>query len=275
MLVAQPASVQAVALVPASTTSHHLQLSPFTHLQMGTTSGLRLVPANTALTTTGLTLPVGSPAAYYVPQQGAGPGSAPIVAPHTGVTQGLTAGPGGVTDYDYQTLATGLGGSFLNVQTFEKFLGDELDKLLNQNGNLNQSQLTTLLLDVAKGYLTSKGFGFLLDPAVDAIIKRLIGKVFQDRNSAQGGSSGSSPIPAPNGSKPTTDPGTVVVPSGGFTYIISGQIVFTPANGQTSKPGSGGGNGGGNSGDPGAAGPMPTDLTPAETGLSPPAPPGQ
>ena len=276
VMMAQPSTAQVVTLVPANTTTHQLQFSPFSHLQMGTMTGLRLAPANTAITAPGLTLSAGSPTTYYVVQQGVGSASAPVVAPQAvGGSRGLKSGAGGVTDQDYQILTTGLGGSFLSVQSFEQFLANELDKLMNQSSGLNKDQLTTLLLDAAKAYLTSQGFGFLLDPTVDAIITRLIGKVFQDRQASRKSStptnSGTTP---PNGGNAPSN-GSGKVPSGGFTFTVSGQVVLTPANvpGNTPTGNVPGNTPTGNVPVTPPTGTLPLDLTPAESNLSPPAPP--
>jgi hypothetical protein len=232
MMMAQPSPTQVLTVVPATTTSRCLQLTPFTQLQVGTTAGLQLAPATTPLTTPGLTLSTGSPTSYYVVQPGLGSVSGLTLAPQVGAgSRGLTAGPGGVTDQDYQVLATGFGGSFINVQNFEQFLANQLDKLINQNTGLSQDQIITLLLDVAKGYLTSQGFGFLLDPTVDTIIKRLIGKVIQNRQASQGSGGG-----ANGGTSGGTNGGTFNIPAGGFTFNVSGQIVLTPSGSGTVTP---------------------------------------
>jgi hypothetical protein len=265
MLMQQPSSTQAVALVPATAMTPQLRTVPFTQLQAGTMPGLQLVSGNTAFTTPGLTVSAGTPTTYYVVPQGGGVSAGLQVAPQVGAgAQGLTAGTGGVTDYDYQVLTAGLGGSFLKFQGFQKFLGDQLNNLLNQNSGLTKDLLIPILLDAAKGYLTSQGFGFLLDPNVEAIIKRLIGKVIDDRMGSQGSNGNQN-----NGKQTTPSGPTPSVPTGGFTFTVSGTIVLTPAGSGSTPPTKPNGS----SPPPSNGGPMPDNLTPDQPGLSPPPPP--
>ena len=251
-VVNQPTTTQSIVTVPA-TTMTQLRLAPVTQLPLGTvTAGqtLQFVPStNAPLTLTpGLTTSVGSSNTFFVVQQGTTSPVGVTLAPQiSGNVSGVSVGPGGVTDNDYQVLASGFGGSFLKAQGFEKFLKDQLENLINQKGNvLNQQELTTLLLDAAKGFLSSNGFGFLINDAVEPIIKRLIGKVIQDRQGSQ---------PAlPNGNKPA--PNGSVIPSGGATFDITGRITLTPTQAGHIKP-------------PPPPGPLPTSLTPSGGQVAP------
>ena len=132
------------------------------------------------------------------------------------------SGSGPMTDNDYQILAAGHGGSFTKVVGFESVLKQKLEDLISQKGSvLNEDELTTLLLDFAKSYLSSTGFGFLIDGAIEPILKRLIGKLLQDRKPSNGGNG---PITPPNGNN--------TIPAGGGTFdvtgVVTGRIVLTP-----------------------------------------------
>jgi len=234
-LVNQPTTTQSIVTVPATTTTQFRQA-----FVPSTNASLTLTP--------GLTTSVGSSNTFFVVQQGTTSPVGVTLAPQmSGNVSGVSVGPGGVTDNDYQVLASGFGGSFLKAQGFEKFLKDQLENLINQKGNvLNQQELTTLLLDAAKGFLSSNGFGFLINDAVEPIIKRLIGKVIQDRQGSQ---------PAlPNGNKPA--PNGSVIPSGGATFDITGRITLTPTQAGQLKP-------------PLPPGPLPTSLTPSGGQVAP------
>ena len=266
--VVQPTTVHAVTLVPATAVSH---------LQVGTVPGLQVAPMQAALGSPALTVSTSPAMTYYVVPQAAVAGTSLAAAP-TGL-RASAAGAGDVTDQDYQILTTGLGGSFLNVQDLEKFLGEQLNGLRNKNGGLEQGQLTILLVDLAKGYLTSHGFGFLLDPTIDGVLKRLIGKVIKGQQAPSGGNNGTTPT---NGNTTPTN-GSSPIPAGGFTYVVSGQITLTPV-----QPGQGNQNQGnqnqgnqnqgnqnqGNQNNQGAA-TLPKSLTPDQTNLSQPAPPSR
>jgi hypothetical protein len=109
--------------------------------------------------------------------------------------------------------------------------------------------------------LNQTGFGFVLDPVVDGIIKRLINKIIQNKqNQPTNGNGGSNPPPQ-----------TPSIPSGGATFQINGRITLTPVNGGGNPPN--GNHNGTPSGPHGNGNNLPTALTPDEPGLAPPAPP--
>jgi hypothetical protein len=256
VIVVQPSNVQTAVMVPATT--QFLQAPSVNRLQVGAMPGYQIMPMNVGVgATPGMTLQAGgAPVTYYVVQQG----SSPVVSPTSVGAAGDTSGP--VTDADYQYLAAGFGGRFTIIQSLEKKLSAAYDRASGQN--LSNDDLVSFLTGVANQFLNQTGFGFVLDPVVDGIIKRLINKIIQNKQTqpTNGG-------PSNGGTNP---PQTPSIPSGGATFQINGRITLTPVNGGGNPPN---GNPNGPPSGPPSNGNnnLPTALTPDEPGLAPPAPP--
>jgi hypothetical protein len=156
----------------------------------------------------------------------------------------VSAGTGDPTEYDYQVLSSGLKG-FLNFKNFEDLLRKKAGEFLANRGGRTDQEIENLLLDFARSSLSSSGFGFLIDAAVEPILKRLIGKVLKDNRPASDSKPPApSPQPTPNG--PT---------GGGGTFEIRGTITLIPVSGGAPNNG-------------------PGPVAPPQTGPVAPPPPG-
>jgi hypothetical protein len=221
------ASTTQLALVPTGQVTR-LSLVPSSNLMVsGTMTGqtLQLV----TLTNSPGSLTVSMPNTLQV-SSGVSLWNGLMLVPQSPTTLKASSGSGPMTDYDYQVLTAGHGGSIPKFLDFEKVLKNKLEELIAQKGSiLNQDEITTLLLDFAKGYLNSTGFGFLVDGAIEPILKRLIAKLFQERQAANGGGGSVSPTPSGN-----------TIPAAGGTFdvtgAITGRIVLTPVNGPVPTP---------------------------------------
>ncbi|MFO0891191.1 MAG: hypothetical protein U0790_18860 [Isosphaeraceae bacterium] len=127
----------------------------------------------------------------------------------------------------------GFGGSHHRLQGLIQFLRNRLELLIRQKGGvLSEQELTTLLLDAAKSFMLGNGFGFLINEAVEPIIKRLISQLLRDRQ-ASTPSAPNEDVPAPPappgpGPRPSGD----VPASGAITFEVSGRIILTPTGGR-------------------------------------------
>ncbi len=147
-----------------------------------------------------------------------------MFAPQPGGHQGVSVGVGAnaVSDQDYLVLSSGFRNSFSKVTNFEQFLKGKLDELLKDRGKgLDKSEIAAILLNVAKDFLTSNGFGFIINDAVEPILKRLINKLIQER---QPTTPDTTPGPRPD------------IPSGGGRFEISGTIILTPSSSRRENP---------------------------------------
>jgi hypothetical protein len=209
----QPAPVQTTLVVPATT------------IPAGSSAVVpRPVSASNVMLAPTQPVPVAAsaPVYYYVPASPVSASPAPV---SSGGTPALTAG--GVTDYDFQLLSAGFGGSFVKVANFEKALKDRLEQLIaGQGGILNPQTLAPLLGEFAKSFLQTNGFGFLIDAAVEPTLNRLIGKLIQERQQAGGAT------------QPGGAAGPATIPAGGGTFQVTGSfngtITLTPAG--TTQP---------------------------------------
>jgi len=192
-------------------------------------------------------------------------------AQQNGGTPSVATGTGEPTDYDYQVLTTGFGGSTTKLRNFEGILRNKARELLANRRGLSEQELTTLILDFAKSSLSSSGFGFLIDAAIEPILKRLVGKVFQEHQAAPPNQPANQNVP----SQP--------IPAGGATFDITGRITLTPASsggqqgqGQQGQQGQGQqgqqGQGQQGQGQQGQQGGIPQDLTPEGGAIAPPPP---
>ena len=254
----QPVQTHAVTVVPAAASFQHLTFAPATQLQLGAAPAVQMLQ----MPATGLTT---SPqATYYVIQGAANPAASPG---RGGLTVG---GAGDLTDYDYNVLSANIGNSQTRVRGFEKFIAAEVDKLFGQGG-LGQNQIETLAFDAAETFLS----GFVPEPIIkglEPIIDKFIKKAVQDRKGRQAGGDARAP-----GETPANPAGPVspVVPAGGMTFNVTGQITLTPVKAGAAVNGDGGGGGAGNSGGAKTDQPAPDSkaLTPDEPGLDTPPPP--
>ena len=161
--------------------------------------------------------------------------------------QSVSAGSGDPTDYEYQVLTAGLGGSLIKFKNFEDVLRNKARDLLANRSGLSQSELTTLLVDFAKTTLNATGFGFLIDPAIETIIKKLADKIFRENQSGGQGQQG------------TVTPPNPVIPATGsrFDFTVTGRLTLSPVSG--GEPPSG----------PTPNGGRPPDLTPGGGSVAP------
>ena len=128
-------------------------------------------------------------------------------------------------EQDYQFLSQGFGGRISPIHSLERFVGNEIDRL-SKRGVLSRQEVATLVLDAAKGYLTSQGFGFV-GPAVDPVLKRLIGRVIggrwvPDRPNDSTGDETPTPAPSPSTNTTRTDPAV------GGVFRITGTVTISP-----------------------------------------------
>jgi len=131
----------------------------------------------------------------------------------------VAAGTGsGLTDYDLSVLATGFGNKLSKIDALRDHLKLNLTDLLGRG--FSADRITTLLVDAAKAYLTSQGFGFLINDAIEPILRKLVGQVIRDQ-----------PGTPTEPEEPTLPTGKI----GTQTFTISGTVTLTPTGTKT-KP---------------------------------------
>ena len=74
-------------------------------------------------------------------------------------------------------LAVGFGNRPSKVNALSDHLKGLLPGLLGKG--LSGDQITTLLMDAAKSFMTNQGFGFVINDAIEPILKRLIAQLLQ------------------------------------------------------------------------------------------------
>ena len=115
-------------------------------------------------------------------------------------------------------LAQGFGGKLSLLRSLEDFIKGEVGKNLNR-GILNKNEISTLVLDGAKGFLTANGFG-LPAALVEPILKRVIGRVIGNTGTSDDGNNGTT-------QQPVAKPGGGGVSSAG-AFEITGKVYLTP-----------------------------------------------
>jgi hypothetical protein len=128
-------------------------------------------------------------------------------------------------EQDYQFLSQGFGGRITPIHSLERFVGDEIDRL-SKRGVLSRQEVATLVLDAAKGYLASQGFGFV-GPAVDPVLKRLVDRLIVGRsipNEPNGPAGGATPPPTPSHSTNSTQ----TQPASAGVFRITGTVTIMP-----------------------------------------------
>ncbi len=207
-----------------STSVNGLNLVPISNVQAaGVTAGqtFQLVQTPTNLVSVAS---VGSSPSYYI-VRGAQAQSNLVAMPAGGQTSAVAAAGVGSLDSDYAVLSAGFGNRFSKISELEQFLQGKLAGLLNGSGkDLGSSDLTSILMDAAKTFLSQNQFGFLFTE-VEPIIERLIGRLLQ-KNARP---------PPPVKPTPYQQPGNIngKPTSGSQTFTITGTVTLGPSTGQT------------------------------------------
>ena len=196
---------QSLQLAPTAFTGQSLQLAPNT-LTSGPQTTLQLVG-------------------------GASTGSSLTLSGQNSGAQTLTLNSG-ANDLDtaYQVLTLGFGNNAAKVIDLEEALNGKLETLsLGAGGGLNEIDLRSILLETARGFLRTNGFGILIDGAVEPILGRIIDKVIGNRRARRnGGRQPNNQGGATRPAQPTTP--TIEIPAGGRSFNISGRIILTPSS---------------------------------------------
>src|SRR5271157_401180 len=215
-------AMQAVSVAP--TTTSGLQFVPVGAVQSSGVSAGQVVQFTPVSASMFVPSGVGSSGVVFV--QGsttqAQSGFVPVgQSAGTSSFGGVGAG-GGTPDYDLSVLAVGFGNRPSKVNALSDHLKGLLPGLLGKG--LSGDQNTTLLMDAAKSFMTNQGFGFVINDAIEPILKRLIAQLLQQ-----------SPAPAPSNNKNNAPvpPNTPSPSVGGQSFTVTGTIVLTPATGTT------------------------------------------